>query len=134
MAWVIEGQTQSMIVQGKDTGMGSTEDELRFHDLTSVQISAMDTLLKLTSSWGGCTLVRTRLQGGAILARILSIFSTKHDEESWHASGLFLTESFAPLFSRKFTALKVVSESLLLLLNVVHKKRACFFAARRHIG
>ncbi len=88
MALLIEGQTQSMISQRTDTGMGSAGDELRLLDFTSLQILAMDTLLKLTSSGGDCTSVRTRLQGRVILARILSIFSTKYDEKSWHASGL----------------------------------------------
>jgi len=46
MAWVIKGQTQSMIVQTKDTGMGSAGDELRLLDFTSLQMSAMDTLVR----------------------------------------------------------------------------------------
>jgi hypothetical protein len=55
---------------------------------------AIDTLLKLTNSGGDCTSVRTRLQGRVMLARILSIFSTKYDEKSWHASGLLGAGSF----------------------------------------
>jgi hypothetical protein len=94
MALVIEGQTQSMISQRTDTGMGSAGDELRLLDLISLQMLAIDTLLKLASSGGDCTSVRTRLQGMVILARILSIFSTKYDEKSWHASGLLGAESF----------------------------------------
>jgi len=94
MASVIEGKTQSMIVQRKDTEIGSAGDELHLLDFTSLQISVMDTLLKLTSSGGDCTSVRTRLQGGAILARIFSIFSTKNVEKSWHASGLLGAVSF----------------------------------------
>jgi len=66
--------------------MGSAGDELRLLDFTSLQISVMDTLLKLTSSGGDCTSVRTRRQGGAILARIFPIFSTKNDEKSWHVA------------------------------------------------
>jgi len=38
--------------------------------------------------------LRTRLQGGAIQARIFPIFSTKNDEKSWHASGLLGAEIF----------------------------------------
>jgi len=34
MAWVIDGQTLSMIVQRKDTEMGSAGDELRLLDFT----------------------------------------------------------------------------------------------------
>jgi len=49
MARVTEGQTQSMIVQRTDTGIGSAGDELRLLEFTSLQISAMDTLLKLAS-------------------------------------------------------------------------------------
>jgi len=93
MAWVLEGQTQSMIVQRKHTGMGTAGDELRVLDFTSLRISVMEILLKLTSSGGDCTSVRARLQGGAIPARIFSIFSTKNDEKSWHASGLLGAES-----------------------------------------
>jgi len=62
MARAIKGQNQSMISQRKDTRMGSAGDELRLLDLTSLQMLAMDTLLKLTSSGGDCTSVRTRLQ------------------------------------------------------------------------
>jgi len=50
MEWVTEGQAQSMVVQRTDTAMGSAGDELRLLDFTSLQISAMDTLLKLASS------------------------------------------------------------------------------------
>jgi len=87
MAWVLEGQTQSMNVQRRDAGMGSAGDELRFAGLYCLQMSAMDTLLKITSSGGDCTSVLTRLQGGVILERISSIFSTEYGEKSWHASG-----------------------------------------------
>jgi len=75
-------------------GMGSASDELRLLDFTSWQISGMDTQLKLTSLGGDGTSERTRLQGGAILARIVSIFLIKNDEKSWHASGLLGAESF----------------------------------------
>ncbi len=95
MAWVIEGQTQSMILQCTDAGIGSAGDELRLLALTNLQMSAMDTLLKLDSSGGDCTSVRTRLHGGVILARIFSIFSTKYDEKSWHALGVLGTVSFS---------------------------------------
>ncbi len=78
----------------EEHGMRSAGYELSLLDFTSLQNSVMDTLLKLTSSGGDCTSVRTRLQGGAILARIFSIFSTKNDEKSWHASGLLGAESF----------------------------------------
>jgi len=130
MALVIVGQTQSMILKRTDTGMGSVGDELRLLDLTSLQILAIDTMLKLTNSGGDCTSVRTRLQGRIILARI-SIFSTKYDEKSWHASGLLGAESLFPLFSRKFNVLKAVLESLLLLLNVFQKKEDLLFRSSR---
>jgi len=73
MAWVIEGQTQSMIVQRKDTVTGSAGDKLSLMDFTSFQMSAMDTLLKLTSSVRDCTSVRTGLQRMAMQERIFSI-------------------------------------------------------------
>jgi hypothetical protein len=52
MARVIEGQTQSMIVQRRDTGMGSAGDELRLLARTNLQVSAMDILLKLENLGG----------------------------------------------------------------------------------
>ncbi len=88
MARVIEGQTQSMIVQRRDTGMGSAGDELRLLALTNLQVSAMEILLKLDNIGGDCTSVRTRLQAGVMLDRIFSIFSTKYDEKCWQASGV----------------------------------------------
>ena len=39
MAWVIEGQTQSMIVKRRGTGMGSAGDELRLLHFTNLQMS-----------------------------------------------------------------------------------------------
>jgi len=83
-----------MISQKTDTGIGSAGDELLLLDLTSLQMLDMDTLLRLTSSEEDCTSVRTRLQGRVILARILSICSTKYDEKSWIALGLLEAESF----------------------------------------
>jgi len=74
--------------------MGSPGDELRLLDFTNLQMSAIDTLLKSTSSGGDCTSVRTRPQGGVIVARMFSIFSTKYDEKIWRASGLLGAESF----------------------------------------
>jgi len=82
-----------MISQRKDTVIGSASDELRLLDFTSLQMSAMNTLLKSTNR-GEFTSVRTGLQGGVILARIFSFFSTKYDEKSWHASGLLGAETF----------------------------------------
>jgi len=71
MESVLGGQTQSIVVQRNHTGKGSAGDELRLLDFPSRNISA---LLKLTSSGGDCSSARTGLQGGAILARIFSIF------------------------------------------------------------
>ena len=54
MAWMIVGQTQSMIVQRMNAAMGSASDELHLLDFTNLQMSATD-LLKLTSLGGECT-------------------------------------------------------------------------------
>jgi hypothetical protein len=117
MARVIEGETQSMIVQRRDTGMGSAGDELRLLARTNLQVSAMDILLKLENVGGDGTSVPTRLQAGVMLDRIFSIFSTKYDEKCWQASGVLGAVSFFPLFNRKLTVLKAVLESPLFLLN-----------------
>ena len=69
MAWMIVGQTQSMIVHRMNAAMGSARDELHLLDFTKLQMSATD-LLKLTALGRECTGVLIRLQNGMIKTRI----------------------------------------------------------------
>jgi len=78
MAWVVERNTQSTIVQRRYTEIGSFGDELRLLDFTSLLMSTMDTVLKLASSLGDYASGRTKLQGWALLPRF---FSTKYEEK-----------------------------------------------------
>ncbi len=52
IAFVMEGLTQSIILQRRGTGMGSAGDELRLLALTNLIISAFDTAWKLARLGG----------------------------------------------------------------------------------
>ena len=122
IALVMEGLTQSIILHRRGTGMGSAGDELRLLAFTNLIISAFDTVWKYDSFGGDWFSKGAEQLGWMMLLRIFSIFSTKYEENSWHASGVLGAERPFPLFSRKFTVLKVFLESPQLLLNFFQKK------------
>jgi len=87
--------------------LGSAGDGISLLSFTNLKISAIYTILKLTVL-GETAPQYVQTENWVILARIVSIFSSKCDEKNWHQSGLLGAEMFFPLFSGNVASLKAV--------------------------